>query len=221
MTIRHTSFSHGWFYHYRVHTRKTQALCARFPELDTYMKKMFDACPDHYFLTGPRSSALKFDLGIKPYEIKGHEISQLAGKGAQSKKYRTAHSNVEVYLLENDSSTIAVELPLWLHNHELESFQALFETEDPLSGHIDVLRVEQDGKIWIWDYKPSAHKEKYATCQTYFYAMMLSKRTGIPLEEFRCGYFDEERAYIFKPTQEHVATIKQLKLQPLSLMITR
>jgi hypothetical protein len=182
---------------------------------------MFEACPDHYFLTGPRSSALKFDLGISPYETTGHEISQLAKKGIKSQKYKTAHSNVEVYLLENDTSTIAVELPLWLHHHELEAFHALFETDEPLSGHIDVLRIEQDGKIWIWDYKPSAHKKKYASCQTYFYALMLSKRAGIPLEEFRCGHFDEERAYIFKPTAEHLSKIKHLKLQPIAPLMMR
>ena len=53
--------------------------------------------------------------------------------------------------------------------------------------------------MWVWDYKPNAQKEKYAKCQTLFYAIMLSKRTGIPLERFRCGYFDEKTAFVFKP----------------------
>jgi hypothetical protein len=28
---------------------------------------------------------------------------------------------------------------------------------------------------------------------------MLSKRTGIPLNNFRCGYFDDKNAYVFEP----------------------
>jgi hypothetical protein len=60
------------------------------------------------------------------------------------------------------------------------------------------LRIE-DGNIWVWDYKPNAAKERYAATQVQFYSMMLSKRTGIPLEKFRCGYFDEDIAFAFRP----------------------
>ena len=67
-----------------------------------------------------------------------------------------------------------------------------------MTGHIDILRVDDD-KVWIWDYKPNAHKEKFASTQVFFYALMLSKRTSIPLENFRCGYFDSSYAYLFKP----------------------
>lgn len=199
MSIRHTSFKHGWFYHYRLHCPKTDSLCCNgFSSLKGFMEKMMEACPDHYFDTGPRSSSLKFDVASNCVRVDGHEVCKLAEIGVESGRYKTAHSNVEVYMLENDDSTIAVELPIWLHHHELEMFKSLFDSEEPLTGHIDLVRVE-DGNIWIWDYKPKAEKEKYADCQTLFYAIMLSKRTGIPLEKFRCGYFDEKSAFIFKP----------------------
>ncbi|MBI4739342.1 PD-(D/E)XK nuclease family protein [Candidatus Woesearchaeota archaeon] len=215
MSIRHASFSHGWFYHYRVHLSKTKQLCTNnLLPLRDYLFSMFDGCPDDYFVNGPRSSTLRFDLGIQPQAVRGHEISQLAKKGLSQSRYKTAHSNVEVFMLENDSATIAVEIPLWLHDRELEFFRRLFDTDNPLSGHIDVLRVQDDGKIWIWDYKPNAHKEKYASCQTYFYALMLSKRTGIPLYEFRCGHFDDEQAYLFRPTPEHLNAIKRTRIAP-------
>ena len=77
-------------------------------------------------------------------------------------------------------------------------YEELFGTTEPLTGHIDLVTIE-DGKIWVWDYKPNAHKEKYADTQVYFQSLMLSKRTGIPLDKFRCGYFDWDRAYMFKP----------------------
>ena len=202
MSIKHTSFKHGWFYHYRIHTPKTDELCCDgFCELNNFLNKMFESCPDHYFHVGPRSSHLKFSLDVSPVKVEGHEISKLAELGLKSGRYKTAHSNVQVYMLENDSSTIGVEVPIWLMPYELELYRSLFDCEDPLTGHIDVLRIE-DGLVWIWDFKPKADKEKYATCQVFFYALMLSERTGIPLDKFRCGYFDENLAYIFKPEKE-------------------
>ena len=101
-------------------------------------------------------------------------------------------------MLENDNKTIAVEVPIWLECNELNDFCKIFKTKEALTGHIDVLRIE-DNKIWIWDYKPNSFEEKYATTQLFFYALMLSKRTGIGLDEFRCGYFDENYAFVFKP----------------------
>jgi hypothetical protein len=162
------------------------------------MHKVFDACPDHYFEIEPRSSALRFNLDTKHVRVDGHEVCKLAECACKYGRYKSAHSNVEVYMLENDCNTIGVEIPVWLMPHELECYRALFDSENPLTGHIDLLRVE-DGMIWVWDYKPKAAAEKYANCQTLFYALMLSKRTGIPLEKFRCGYFDEQTAFVFKP----------------------
>ncbi|MFH1668538.1 MAG: PD-(D/E)XK nuclease family protein [Candidatus Woesearchaeota archaeon] len=204
MSIRHTAFKHGWFYHYRLHTAKTSELCCdELSPLSRFLDKMLTACPDHYFTVGPRSSALKFDVDTRHIPVGGHEVCRLAELGVGSGRYKTAHSNVEVYMLENDCHTLAVELPIWLMPHELEMYRSLFDCEDPLSGHIDVLRVE-DGNIWIWDYKPNADKEKYANCQVLFYAIMLSTRTGIPLERFRCGYFDEKAAFVFKPSLDQL-----------------
>ena len=87
---------------------------------------------------------------------------------------------------------------LELEKDELENYNFLFDSNEPLTGHIDILRIE-DEKIWIWDYKPNAFDEKYASTQIFFYAIMLSKRTNIPLENFRCGYFDDSYAFMFKP----------------------
>ncbi len=214
MTIKHTSLKHGWFYHYRIHTQKASELCSNeLSSLFQFAESMLSKCPDHYFNVGPRSSALKFNIKPTKVQIDGHEVCKLAELGIKNGTYRTAHSNVEVYMLERDSNTIAVEMPIWLLPHELDTYKALFECEEPLTGHIDVLRVE-DGRVWIWDYKPHAEKEKYASCQLTFYAIMLSKRTGIPLNSFRCGYFDEKTAFLFKPEMEHLplcceAAIKQ------------
>jgi len=114
-------------------------------------------------------------------------------------------------MLENDGTTLAMEIPIWLMPNELAGYKTLFKSEEILTGHIDILRVE-DGKIWIWDYKPNANKEKYATTQTFFYALMLSKRTGIDLDKFRCGYFDQNFSYVYKPEKELLLKLNQQRL---------
>lgn len=208
--IIHKSFKHGWFYHYRVHLPKTEELCNhKFDSLRKYLIDVRENCPDEYFQKGPRGSGLRMNLDLDIKKIKGHEVSELAALGLESNRFKTAHSNVQMFMLQNDNKTISIEVPIWILDKEFPSYTHVFETTDPLTGHIDALRIE-DGKVWIWDYKPNAVKEKYASTQTNFYALMLSKRTGVPLEKFRCGYFDDKDAFVFKP--EIVSTTRKSKL---------
>ncbi len=196
--IKHKSFKHGWFYHYRVHEAKTAQLCRNgFGSLQQYLVEMFNGCPDEKFSVGPRSSSLRFPVKAAVKEASGHEVCSLARAGLAWGRYKTGHSNVQVFMLEQDAKSLAVEVPLWMDERE-HSFMGHFTEPGPLTGHIDVLRVE-DGKVVVWDYKPKAAKEKYASTQTYAYALMLAQRTGIPLTKFRCGWFDEQDAYLFQP----------------------
>ncbi|MBU2639727.1 MAG: PD-(D/E)XK nuclease family protein [Nanoarchaeota archaeon] len=203
MVIRNFSFDHkGGYYHYRVHKLKLNNLCSGpLKPLKDYLEAMFESCPDKYFFQGPRSSSLKFKLSnLDVKNIPKHELCLLTHHGLEknNERYSTAHSKVQVFMLEHDSSSIACEVPLWLKHNELKTYQKLFNSTEPLTGHIDILRV-QDNKIWILDYKPNAQKEQYAATQIYFYALMLSVRTKIPLEHFRCGYFDHLNCYLFDP----------------------
>jgi hypothetical protein len=197
--IVHKSFKHGWFYHYRIHVPKTEDLCNhKFGSLRNYLHDVKDNCPDAYFQSGPRSSAIKRAMDVDLKKIRGHEVCGLAEAGLERNNYSTAHSNVQMFMLQNDNKTISIEVPIWLLDTEHPQYQQIFQSSEVLTGHIDALRIE-DGHVWIWDYKPNAHKEKYASTQVNFYALMLSKRTGIPLEMFKCGYFDDEHAFVFKP----------------------
>ena len=146
---------------------------------------------------------LKFNLpSINLTHLASYEVSELARFGLDINKERFLenHPRVQNFMLENDTKTVAIEVPLWLENNELSLYKEIFNSKEPLTGHIDILRVEGDN-IWIWDYKPNASREKYASTQTYFYALMLSKRTGIDLKNFRCGYFDDKNAFVFNPTK--------------------
>lgn len=212
--IHATTLNHGGgFYCYRVHEPKLNGLCASngFLSLKQFLQQVFHDRPDAYFHGGPRSSMLKFKLPCDPLEVYGHEVTTLARLGLEMNKerYRDAHSQVQMYMLENDNHTVAMEIPLWLEKHELENYKKIIDQTRPLTGHIDVLRVEGD-KIWIWDYKPKAHKEKFASTQVYFYALMLSRRTNLPLSHFRCGYFDDRTAFVFQPTQQLITNNEEL-----------
>ena len=202
MVIRGVSLQHkGGHYHYKLHNLKLNSLGFEYPKLIWHLNRMFEDCPNDYFENGPRSSALKFKLNdLNVHQIVGHEISNLCriGLSVNRERFRDNHQKVQVFMLENDDKTVGMEVPIWLNKEEYENYREVFNSEAPLTCHIDVLRID-DGRIWIWDYKPNAFNEKFASTQTFFYALMLSKRTGIPLEKFRCGYFDENYAFIFKP----------------------
>jgi len=211
--IKQISLDHtGGYYFYRVHKGKVDYLCKSFPGLSKYLDSMFYDCPDDFFETGPRSSCLNFSFpGLDIKWIKGHEVSSLTGYALDVNKnrFKSNHSKVQAFMLEKDKTSIAVEVPVWLQAKELRDFNKLFRSKFPLTGHIDLLRIE-DGNIWVWDYKPKAMKEKYATTQTFFYAFMLSKRTGISLDNFRCGYFDKTDAFVFKP-RENLLRFRNLR----------
>ncbi len=203
--IKRATFNHGWWYSYCVNKHKAEILAGNgFSALHSYLHSMFDNCPHPYFLEGPRGSKLKFalgDLNIKHHDE--HVMSKLTRHALEinAERYKGDHLKVQMFMLENDTNTVAIEVPVWLMPEEFGKYSARLKGNIPLTGHIDLLKIE-GGKIWIWDYKPCASQEKYAATQTYFYALMLSRRTGIPIENFMCGWFDSANAYTFKPIRK-------------------
>lgn len=204
----------GGFYPYSVHLPKLRHVNNGFSSLKSYLEGLFHSCPDAYFQNGgPRSSTLKTAVPFDIITVQGHEVSALAeaGLAANAERYANNHLKVQSFMLEQDAKTFAIEVPLWMQHHELDNYAEIFRTIQPLTGHIDLLRIEND-TIWIWDYKPKARKEKYAATQVYFYALMLSARTGIPLEHLRCGWFDDNDAFLFKPKSLPLAYNKELSM---------
>src|SRR3989344_5851881 len=181
MVIKQLFLKHeGWLYTYRINDKKLEIHCKNngFNLLNWYLQGIFEKCPNEYFNSGPRSSTLKFKITDDLIEVQGHEVSILARYGLEANNFRfnDNHSKVQVFMLENDKNTIAMEVPIWLYPNELGCYETVFKSKEVLTGHIDLLRVDDD-KVWIWDYKPNAEKEKYASTQIFFYALMLSKRT--------------------------------------------
>lgn len=199
--IKQKCFWHGWKYDYGLHEKKANELLNNgFSGLKEYLNSVFTKCPDDYFKNGPRGSKLRFQLpNLDIRRHNDHEVSLLCSYGIDinAERFNSEHMKVQMFMLENDKKTVAMEVPVWFLPEETKEHPQ-FSGNFALTGHIDLLRIEGD-KIWIWDYKPNAADEKYAATQTYFYALMLSKRTNIPIESFMCGWFDTANAFVFKP----------------------
>lgn len=84
------------------------------------------------------------------------------------------HYNVEKTMMSKVNTVVATELPLSTPNNE---------------GLIDVV-MDTPEAVYILDYKPGA-KSTNAVGQLSCYSVLLSEITGIPLSEFRIGWFDE------------------------------
>ena len=94
-------------------------------------------------------------------------------------------------MLMNDQTTVAAEVPVWFWE---KSYSA------GISGHIDILQVRR-GNIYVLDYKPEAEKEKKAPAQLLQYVRGLLFRTGLPMDYFRCAWFDGKYYYEFDPNK--------------------
>ena len=200
--VMYTALSHPWKYHYYIDCKQSVSCADK--RLHNFLVSMFSSCPHDKFLKGPRSSSLKFDVGVDLLSVPHHAVCSFAQFGLDWGMQGTAHGNVQLFMLQNDKDTVGVEVPIWLDEHEYSKLGFSFDEVGSLSGHIDVLRIE-DGCVWIWDFKPKAHKEKHADTQVFTYAVMLSFRTGIPLSQFRCGYFDQHNCYVFNPNDSPLA----------------
>ena len=207
--IRTISFKHQWFYRYRLHYPRLSGV----PDsLKVYLDNLFENCPNHIFEVSNFScSRCKVNLTIQKEHTTRHEIIELAKQSRGYTELQSRHENLQKFFLDHDHYSIATEIPLWIEPNEFSDYEEIFSTKEGLTGHIDLLRVVQNGTIEVWDYKPGAFKEKYAETQVFLYALMLSIRTGIPLSLIQCGYFDEIDAFIFRPSKIDREKLKKFK----------
>jgi ATP-dependent exoDNAse (exonuclease V) beta subunit len=161
-----------------------------------YLKNLKNKWLDDIFNKSERCSQLFTIVKIKKEEKYNHacKLADLALKSSRTNKER--HSVVEKFMLVNDSSTIACEVPVWFWEKSLNA---------GICGHIDLLQIRQD-KIYILDFKPGASRENddKVASQLYLYASGLSFRTSIPLKEFRCAWFDDMVYYEFNPAESNI-----------------
>lgn len=126
------------------------------------------------------------------------------------------HPKLQRFMLANDSSTIAVEVPVWLVEDDIAALEEMYgvaivpkepiHPARPSSGHkprfitgnIDFLQA-RNGAIHILDYKPDARTNK-PIAQLTIYALALTRLVpGLRLFDIKCAWFNENCYNEFLP----------------------
>ncbi len=141
-----------------------------------------------------RASQLKLniisELKIKKLNNNACKFADIAIELVKDNKSR--HWAVEKTMLENDTSTIATEVPVFLQisKSTIPWINNIKSANDYITGHIDILQY-RNNKLYILDYKPKAEKEK-PLGQLFAYACCLSKAVKIPFSKIKIAWFDEK-----------------------------
>jgi transposase-like protein len=208
---------HNQVYNFQLHKAKIKLTSKELPTkkfivIKDYLNKIPTAkFPHHIFQPKQeelkelaRSSQIKFqtlDFIKKEKQNQANQLTKLALSLAKTNKQR--HEAIQNFMLTNDSTTIAVEVPVYLTNEDIKYFQKrkfnlnLENYQTPITGHIDILQI-RNGLIHILDYKPEAEKIN-AVEQLTIYALALASRTKLALRDFKCAWFDENNYYEFFP----------------------
>jgi len=218
-TIETTSMAHRQIYRFRYHRAKMKILLEdykhrNFGPLKEYLEAVSSETPHQYFQDGLRISEIKtkFDKAQMIIRSKTNYANALAKFVLQAvKENKFRHEALQRFFIANDSVTVASEVPVYIKKDDIEHLQnqlnfkitedlKKFENKDGkilMTGHIDLIQV-RNGMIHLLDYKPNAAKEKPIE-QLTWYALALSRLTGLRLYEFKCGWFDDNDYFEFYP----------------------
>lgn len=171
----------------------------------------------------------KFDTADLIVKSKTNYANRLAAFVLQTVADNKArHEAVQRFFLANDSVSVATEVPVYIRREDVAHMENVLKfkvTDRPdadiggansdmgtvllkgdkqprqfprlLTGHIDIVQI-RNGQVHILDYKPGAAKERPIE-QLTWYALALSRLTGLRLFQFTCAWFDEKDYYQFFP----------------------
>jgi hypothetical protein len=186
----------------------------RFAALAEFLERVPRACPHALFKSedGGRASTMPdafLDLDRLIVTEKQNMATEMAAAiipacGSNFER----HSKLQRFMLANDSTTVAVEVPIWLREEDIAALERQFgvtivpkQPLDPanlanghrprcITGHIDFLQV-RNGAIHILDYKPDARTNK-PIAQLTIYALALTRLVpGLRLFDIKCAWFNE------------------------------
>lgn len=235
--VEAVTMAHRQLYRFRYHRAKTALMLEEFGNRNLYrLKEYLDAVssetPHQYFQDGERMSDMrsKFDTAGMIVKSKTNYANRLAAFVLQAvSENKARHEAVQRFFLANDSVTVATEAPVYIRKEDIEHMEHTlnFKITDNgmikikgrkspeqmpclLTGHIDLVQI-RNGQAHILDYKPRAAKEQPIE-QLTWYALALSRLTGLRLFNFTCAWFDEHDYYQFYPL--HV--VKKLRLSKIT-----
>ncbi|MEK7607882.1 MAG: hypothetical protein AAB484_03115 [Patescibacteria group bacterium] len=222
--IEVVTMAHRQLYRFRYHRAKTVLIMEefknrRFGRLKEYLDAVSSETPHQYFAEGSRMSEIrskfdKTDMIVRGKSNFANDIASFVLSGVTDNKAR--HEALQRFMIANDSVTVATEVPVYIRREDVEHMENVLkfkitgdgliemkgdkqEQKFPklLTGHIDFVQI-RNGMVHILDYKPNASKEKPIE-QLTWYALALSRLTGLRLFEFKCAWFDDKDFYEFYP----------------------
>ncbi len=188
----------------------------KFAPLADFLESIPKSCPHHLFKRedGFRASQLSRNFLILDQIIVAEKTNTATDTAALVipgvTRNRDRHPKLQRFMLANDSVTVAVEIPIWLDEHDIADLEAKYEitiapknppgapqAADPgergprfITGHIDFLQV-RNGAVHILDYKPDARTNK-PFAQLTIYALALTRLVpGLKLFDIKCAWFNE------------------------------
>jgi len=188
-------YDHGVIYLYQHHKFKLENFVRnKIPKLYSYLNDVRNGKIDKNVFSNCKSRASEVKLNIDGIKVNrtdnaNSDIAKMALELARDNKRR--HWAVEKVLLENDTITLATEVPVYLDTAKssMPFLKTLEASDGFITGHIDILQLRGDDVI-ILDYKPDAAKEK-PLGQLYIYACCLSRLTGVHFAKIKLAWFDE------------------------------
>ena len=222
--VEAVTMAHRQLYRFRYHRAKTRLALEEFSNrnlrrLKEYLDAVSSETPHQYFQEGERMSEVrsKFDTADMIVRAKSNYANRLAAFVLPAvSENKARHEAVQRFFLANDSVTVATEVPVYIRRQDVEHMENVlqFKISDNglikfkgrnqeeklpklLTGHVDMVQI-RNGQVHILDYKPNAAKERPIE-QLTWYALALSRLTGLRLFEFTCAWFDEKDYYQFYP----------------------
>ena len=186
-------FDHQQVFPFRYHALKLNISAKRFPGLKRYLTWVERSLPDRIFLDGPRASRTKLECHLVPERVFDRSTEMCRMALLRSSNPGSAHDSVEHFFLANDDRTVCTELPVFLNLWEAP----YLNIRAPLTGHIDIVQMRQDG-IWLLDYKPNLNHPEDHRSQMFLYREALHWRTSIPRELMSVAVFNEHGMFILK-----------------------
>jgi hypothetical protein len=182
----------------------------RFAPLADFLESIPKTCPHGLFARddGARGSQIASDflnldtLIVARKQNAATETAALVLPAVGTNYER--HPKLQRFMLANDSTTIAVEVPVWLTHDDITAVEKKHrvrllsgDAETSITGHIDFLQV-RNGAVHILDYKPDARTNK-PIAQLTIYALALARLTGLNLFDIKCAWFSENEYCEFFP----------------------
>jgi transposase-like protein len=218
-TVRSVKLYHRQVYQYAFHRPKLELLStshehARFAPVANFLESIPLICPHDLFRTednGARASQAHPTFA-DPRTIIVNRKENAATRAAAFViptvgNNRQRHERLQHFMLANDSTTLAVEVPIWLTDDAIVALERKYGVElaprrgdapRVITGHMDFLQV-RNGALHILDYKPDARTNK-PIAQLAIYALALTRLVpGLKLFDIKCAWFNEDEYCEFFP----------------------